>query len=31
MPVEIGDGALYLPPPHNWTINTKTGGTQLAR
>jgi hypothetical protein len=31
MPVEIGDGALYLPPPHNWTIDTKTGGTQLAR
>jgi len=31
MPVEIGDGGLYLPPPHNWTINTKTGGTQLAR
>ena len=31
MPVEIGDGALYLPPPHNWTINTKTGDTQLAR
>jgi hypothetical protein len=31
MPVEIGDGALYLPPPHNWTINTKTGGTQVAR
>jgi hypothetical protein len=31
MPVEIGDGAMYLPPPHNWTINTKTGGTQLAR
>lgn len=31
MPLEIGDGALYLPPPHNWTINIKTGSTHLAR
>jgi hypothetical protein len=30
MPVEIGDGNLRLPEPHDWTINLKTGETQLA-
>jgi hypothetical protein len=29
MPVEIGHGTLRLPPPHNWSINLKTGETQL--
>ncbi len=30
MPVTIGNGKLQLPPPHDWTINVKTGETQFA-
>jgi len=29
MPLEIEDGTLRLPPPHEWTLNTKTGETAL--
>ncbi|MDR3725878.1 MAG: family 43 glycosylhydrolase [Terracidiphilus sp.] len=29
MPLEIGDGSLRLPPPHDWTLNIKTGETAL--
>ena len=25
MPLEIGDGKLWLPEPHDWTLNIKTG------
>jgi hypothetical protein len=25
MPVEIGDGALRLPEPHQWTLDVETG------
>jgi hypothetical protein len=25
MPLEISDGNLRLPPPHEWTLNIKTG------
>ena len=25
MPLEIGDGKLWLPEPKNWTLNLKTG------
>jgi hypothetical protein len=27
MPLEIGNGSLRLPAPHNWTLNVKTGET----
>jgi len=30
MPLEIGDGKLWLPEPKPWTINVKTGETALA-
>lgn len=29
LPLEIGDGNLRLPPPHNWTLNVKTGEAAL--
>jgi hypothetical protein len=29
MPLEIGDGNLRLLPPHDWTLNVKTGETHL--
>jgi hypothetical protein len=25
MPLEIGDGKLWLPQPHDWMLNIKTG------
>jgi len=25
MPLEVGDGKLWLPKPHDWTLNIKTG------
>ena len=31
MPLEIDDGNLRLPPPHDWTLNTKTGETHLTQ
>ena len=30
MPIEIGDGKLWLPEPKPWTINLKTGEWKLA-
>ncbi len=29
MPLEIGDGAIRLPPPGDWTVNVKTGEVDL--
>jgi hypothetical protein len=29
MPLEIGDGGLRLPAPHDWTLNVRTGETAL--
>jgi hypothetical protein len=29
MPLEIGDGKLWLPEPKEWTIDTRTGETQV--
>ncbi|MHB1023589.1 MAG: family 43 glycosylhydrolase [Acidobacteriaceae bacterium] len=29
MPLEIGDGAMHLPPPHPWTLNVKTGAVKI--
>jgi hypothetical protein len=29
LPLEIGDGNLRLPPPHDWTLNAKTGEVAL--
>jgi hypothetical protein len=31
MPLEIGDGSLHLPPPHDWTLDIKTGETALVQ
>jgi hypothetical protein len=31
MPLEIGDGKLLLPPPHDWTLNVKTGEAALTK
>jgi hypothetical protein len=31
MPVEIGDGKLWLPSPHPWTIDVRTGETRLVK
>jgi len=28
MPLEIGDGSLRLPAPHNWSLNVKTGNVR---
>lgn len=30
MPLKAGNGDLSLPPPHDWTINVKTGETTLS-
>jgi Glycosyl hydrolases family 43 len=29
MPLDIGAGNLWLPPPHDWTLNMKTGEVDL--
>ncbi|WP_119324759.1 family 43 glycosylhydrolase [Capsulimonas corticalis] len=29
MPVEIGDGKLTLPSPHDWTLDVKTGEAEI--
>ena len=29
MPLEIGDGKLWLPKPQQWTLNIKTGKTKI--
>jgi hypothetical protein len=31
MPLEIGDGKLSLPEPHEWTLDVKTGASVIAR
>jgi len=31
MPLKIGEGSLRLPPPHDWTLNLKTGEAVLTR
>ena len=31
MPLEMGDGNLNLPSPHDWTLNAKTGETYPAQ
>ncbi len=31
MPLEIGSGKLVLPPPHEWTVDVKTGKTSLTQ
>jgi len=31
MPLKIGEGNLRLPPPHDWTLNLKTGEAVLTR
>ncbi len=30
MPLRIGNGSAYLPPPHDWTLNIQTGRVALA-
>lgn len=31
LPLEIGDGNLRLPPPHDWTLKVKTGEAAFAQ
>jgi len=31
MPLEIGDGKLQLPSPHDWTVDLKTGEAALTK
>ena len=31
MPLEIGAGAMHLPPPAPWQLNIKTGETQIQK
>jgi len=31
MPLQIGDGKLQLPAPHDWMLDVKTGESALTR
>jgi hypothetical protein len=31
MPLEIGDGKMWLPEPHEWTLDISTGETKITK